>query len=144
MPKSKPSGPKSEDQLAKKLSSGDGKRENRYSDLLADIFAKHYRSGMTSLKFMREEIGTSATKLGIVLPKNLGDLIYSFRFRTKLPHSISDKAAKGFEWVIELAGRAKYRMIQRKVIGLTQLPDLGLARYFRFGYVSGHESAPRQ
>ena len=57
---------------------------------------------------------SAAESLKIDLPKNLGDLIYSFRFRTAVPDSIATTADDDYEWVIELAGRAKYRMIQRK------------------------------
>lgn len=43
------------------------------------------------------------------MPKNLGDVLYSFRFRKDLPKVISDTAPLGLEWVIELAGHANYR-----------------------------------
>ncbi len=48
-------------------------------------------------------------ELGIKLPKNIGDLIYSFRYRNELPQSILSTAEVGQEWIIEGAGRAKYR-----------------------------------
>ncbi|MBZ0168224.1 MAG: endonuclease [Kofleriaceae bacterium] len=46
--------------------------------------------------------------MGIGLPKNLGDIIYSFRYRTTLPESIRAKAPQGKEWIIRPAGSAKY------------------------------------
>ena len=39
----------------------------------------------------------------------MGDLIYSFRYRNELPESILATAKNGLEWIIEGAGRAKYR-----------------------------------
>jgi hypothetical protein len=43
-----------------------------------------------------------------MLPKNLGDVIYSIRYRTPLPKRILDTQPKGLEWIIDGAGRAKY------------------------------------
>ena len=53
--------------------------KNRYSQLIEHIFFKHYRPGVASFESAREELESSAKKLKIKLPKNLGDLIYSFR-----------------------------------------------------------------
>lgn len=44
----------------------------------------------------------------IELPKNLGDLIYTFRYRGALPAAVSAKAPKGKLWVIRPVGRARY------------------------------------
>ncbi len=101
--------------MAKKPSSHEPKKENRYGGILAHIFASHYEPGSRSFEFERTEIEAAAKALKIELPKNLGDLIYSFRFRATLPVSILKTVAEGHAWVIELAGRSRYRMIQRKL-----------------------------
>ena len=62
--------------------------KDRYSRILEAIFARHYRAGLTELPFERSEITDVAAQLGVELPKNLGDLLYSFRYRTALPESI--------------------------------------------------------
>ena len=67
---------------------------NRYEQLIERIFLAHYKRGSTALTFDREEIPAMAKRLGIEIPKNLGDLIYSFRYRVALPTSITDKAPK--------------------------------------------------
>ncbi len=85
------------------------KKANRYQSLIARIFGNHYRAGRTSFEFEREEIERVASKLRIRLPKNLGDVIYSFRYRVALPTEIAETQPNGFEWLIEPAGRAKYR-----------------------------------
>jgi len=54
------------------------KPKNRYSAILEQIFASHYKPGIESFEFERELIETVATKLGIRVPKNIGDLIYRF------------------------------------------------------------------
>ncbi len=81
---------------------------NRYSQIIERIFLEKHREGMTELTFSREDIVRVAKKIGVNLPKNLGDLIYSFRYRAQLPEPIRDKAPKGCEWVIRPAGRSKY------------------------------------
>jgi len=81
---------------------------NRYSQLLEAIFEKHYTAGMNEIVFERSELIDTAAKLGIALPKNLGDVVYSFRYRTELPPAIVARAKEGFEWIIRPAGRGRY------------------------------------
>jgi hypothetical protein len=82
---------------------------NRYRVLIERIFLNHWTQDATEFEFPRTEIETSAAEMGIVLPKNLGDLIYSFRFRVALPDAILATQPEGLEWVIEGAGKALYR-----------------------------------
>jgi hypothetical protein len=84
------------------------KLSNRYQALIADIFFQLYRKGITILPFTRVELLANAEKLGIVLPKNPGDILYSFRYRNPLPKDILKTQPPGMEWVIEGAGRALY------------------------------------
>lgn len=85
------------------------KARNRYQALIEKIFFDHYEKGATALDFTRQEIKEAANELEIVLPDNLGDVIYSFRFRTDLPERIIETQPEGMEWVIELAGRSLYK-----------------------------------
>lgn len=82
---------------------------NRYGSLIEKVFFDSYENGATSLDFTREEIEVAASTLEIKLPKNLGDVLYSFRFRNALPDRIVATQPAGMEWVIELAGRALYK-----------------------------------
>lgn len=82
---------------------------NRYAALIERIFFNSYRKGATSLAFERSELKSAATELGITLPENLGDVIYSMRFRTPMPSKVLQTQPTGTEWIIELAGRSKYR-----------------------------------
>jgi hypothetical protein len=88
---------------------------NRYASIIEHIFLKHYKAGMTEFEFERTEIQSTATELKIKLPSNLGDLIYSFRYRTDFPQSIQETIADGMEWSIQGAGRAKYQFKQVKL-----------------------------
>jgi DNA methylase len=85
--------------------------KNRYTKLIESIFFKHYKEGDLEIEFERSDLSRAAEKLKIVLPKNLGDVLYSFRYRTQLPESILAKAPAGSEWVIRAAGRARYKFV---------------------------------
>ena len=82
---------------------------NRYAAIIAKVFENHYGNKGESFEFTRDELEGIASGLGVKLPKNIGDLIYSFRYRNELPASILGNAQNGLEWIIEGAGRAKYR-----------------------------------
>lgn len=64
---------------------------------------------MRQVNFERQDIIRCGRELRIPLPKNLGDLVYSFRYRAALPESIQATAGQGYTWVIRPAGRARYR-----------------------------------
>lgn len=81
---------------------------SRYGQLLAYIFVRKYEEGAECIPFTRAEIEEAARDLGIERPKNLGDVIYSFRYRTALPEIIAAKAPPGKVWVIRPAGRSRY------------------------------------
>lgn len=87
------------------------KAVNRYQALIESIFRAAHRAGMTEVPFTREDIATHARRLRIELPKNLGDLIYTFRYRGELPQSIRRAAPAGKHWIIMPAGRSKYVFI---------------------------------
>ncbi len=80
-----------------------------YAVLIERIFLRRWRSGARQVEFHRSDIEVEASSLGVALPKNLGDLIYSFRFRRDLPQAISSTAPAGSEWTIELSGGSTYR-----------------------------------
>ena len=84
-------------------------QKNRYERLIEAIFLSHYSAGCKEFDFERDEIERFARKLRIKLPKNLGDLIYSFRYRASLPDAIRERAPKGMTWIILPAGRSRYR-----------------------------------
>jgi hypothetical protein len=81
---------------------------NRYAQIIERIFFSHYTESATEVCFERIEIEAVARELHINLPKNPGDIVYSFRYRVALPASIREKATKDKQWVIRPAGRSKY------------------------------------
>lgn len=107
------------------------KAPNRYSALIEKIFFDGYAEGDTEFEFARADIEKAAKFLCIKLPKNLGDVLYAFRFRAPLPERIVATQPEGMEWVIELAGRAiyKFRLVKinrvhpRKDLVTIDIPD---------------------
>lgn len=81
---------------------------NRYQQIIERIFLSYYQDGMEEIDFPREDIVRVAEELGIKLPKNLGDVIYSFRYRAELPDTIKAKAPQGKHWIIRSTGKARY------------------------------------
>lgn len=88
------------------------KKQNRYLSIIKQLFSNHHSDNATEFEFTRNEFVAIAKKLKITLPKNVGDVLYSFRYRKELPEEIRTTAATGFEWIIEGAGRACYRFKQ--------------------------------
>lgn len=81
----------------------------RYHTLVERIFFDHWSEGVTDFVFVRDEIVKKAKLLSIELPKNVGDVPYYFRYRYELPEAVLKTQPSGLEWIIEGAGRAKYR-----------------------------------
>lgn len=82
---------------------------HRYKALIESIFFDHWGEGTTEFEFVRDEIKTKADELGIALPDNIGDVPYSFRYRIALPTKVTATQPNGLEWIIEGAGRSRYR-----------------------------------
>jgi hypothetical protein len=99
---------------------------NRYKAIIEQIFLTHWRKGITEFEFARAEIKEQAQKLGIVLPDNIGDVPYTFRYRAVLPPAIVATQPKDQEWIIEGAGRSRYRF---KLVSATRIkPRTDLAQ----------------
>ena len=88
--------------------------EAQYSQIIAHVFAKHYKRGAKEVTFDREEIVDAAQELGLPRPKNVGDVVYSFRFRKAFPDTIKKTAPKGLEWILRKAGSSRYRFVLSK------------------------------
>lgn len=85
------------------------KKATRYEQIIERLFFDNYSPGASEVPFGRDEMEKVAGELGIALPKNLGDVIYAFRYRVPLPEKIRKTAKGSKEWIIEGAGRGKYR-----------------------------------
>jgi len=107
------------------------KRVNRYSAIIEKLFFSKYEKGMREVPFEREEMEKFAAKLKVKLPKNLGDLVYSFRYRALLPATITSLAGEQEVWIIRPAGRSRYSfalvkntpILPNEHMAVTKVPD---------------------
>lgn len=108
-----------------------GESSGAYARIVGKIFLDRYRSRATKVAFDRDDIVQAARSLGITNPKNLGDVVYSIRYRQDLPKSINDKAPKGLQWIIRPKGKSRYAFEAVKfkyiepseVLAQTKIPD---------------------
>ena len=89
-----------------------------YRPLIEKIFSDHYRQGTTEFEFERKELKEAAEELDIEEAANPGDVLYSFRYRTPLPDRILKTQPDGHEWIIEGAGKGRYRF---KLVAKTRI-----------------------
>jgi hypothetical protein len=97
---------------------------NRYGALIEKIFLDRYRKGSLRVEFERDELIAMARQLRIDVPKNLGDVIYSIRYRSELPEKVLKTQPPGMEWIVEGAGRSKYAFVLVKLNRIVPNADL--------------------
>jgi hypothetical protein len=81
----------------------------RYVQIIEAVFHRYWKKGKTEFAFERSELEQVCEQLGIKPPKNLGDVIYTFRYRKALPKSILETQPSDRAWLILGDGDAKYR-----------------------------------
>ena len=101
---------------------------SRYAAIIEAVFLAKHTPGATMVDFEREDLVESARQLNLALPKNLGDVLYSFRYRAELPSSVLASAPEGKTWIIQATGRAKYRFALVSDTPLTPNPNLSVTR----------------
>lgn len=84
------------------------KAQSRYDQIMEHIFLKKFEAGVYEVPFEREDFVEAGKAIGMERIKNLGDIVYSYRYRTELPDTIKSKAKKDYEWVIRSTGKSKY------------------------------------
>ncbi len=101
-------------------------RSNRYTQIIKHVFRRLFEPGAEEVTFNRDDFEVAANSLRIRTPKNLGDVVYSFRYRVPLPESITSLAPAGREWAIFPAGKGVYtfRLVPFSLI----MPRQGLDR----------------
>ena len=100
--------------------------QNRYFDIINWVFKRNFREGDREVSFPRAQLVEAAHELRIDVPKNLGDVIYSIRYRTDIPDEINELAPKGMTWALFPAGRSYYAF---RPVAVNQIePRAGLAR----------------
>jgi hypothetical protein len=95
-----------------------------YDVIIEKIFFDHYKAGDTEFQFARDEIREAAVTMQVKTPKNLGDAIYTFRYRKQLPKKILDTQPPGKFWLILGAGDAVYRFRLSTLATISPTPGL--------------------
>jgi|GEM_PF-1135207 len=86
--------------------------DNTYVQIFRRLFEIHAKNGTTDFRWHREELTTIAKKLGVKVPKNIGDNIYSLRYgRDEFPDEVKALAPPGKSWLILPDGKSKYRCV---------------------------------
>jgi len=81
----------------------------QYASIIVHVFRSHWKRGVREFEFHRDELVAAAVTAGVSRPDNLGDVIYSFKFRRELPAEILKTAPEGKSWLLEGAGHGRYR-----------------------------------
>ncbi len=96
----------------------------RYAQIIQKVFERHWAPGLSEFSFARDELSDACAGLGIKVPKNLGDIVYTFRYRRALPKPILETQPSNKAWLILGDGDARYRF---RLNALTQIhPSRGL------------------
>ena len=102
-----------------------------YNAVIEKVFFDGYRQGETEFGFERRALKDAAAALGLDEAANLGDVIYSYRYRRGLPESILATQPDGYEWIIEGSGIGRYRfrlvtktrIVPRSDLVVVDIPD---------------------
>jgi len=103
---------------------------NSYSQILETIFFEKYSDDVEEIPFKREEIEKAAKFCNTKIPKNVGDVVYSFRYRIA-SEKICNTAPSGYEWTIIGDGSSKFkftlvpisRIIPNESLTVVKIPD---------------------
>lgn len=98
--------------------------DSSYALIIEYVFDSKYHDNVTSIDFTRADITDAARRCDVKEPKNLGDVIYSFRYRKELPSSIQSRTPEGYEWIIRGAGSGSYRFVLIEKVEVIPNPNL--------------------
>ncbi len=101
------------------------KKPGKYKATILAIFGRGYKRGRSEVPFTR----TQVSELSGGEIKNLGDLLYHFRYRGKLPSEITDTVKLPAGWIIVPRGISKYALVVHPNGGRLQ-PDLARQEIF--------------
>lgn len=99
-----------------------------YIQAIEAAFLANYEEGATEVLVLREDLLRAGGELGVDIAKNLGDILYTYRYRADMPEAIARTAPPGTAWIILGAGRGKYRFEARPPFNLTPNPMLAETR----------------
>lgn len=100
------------------------KTPSRYERLIEKIFFDHYKKGAEEFEFDRSELIDAAQALKFDTVKNVGDVVYTYRYRKELPAKILATQPRAKYWLILGAGDARYRFRLSRLAYVHPTPGL--------------------
>jgi hypothetical protein len=97
------------------MDKADKAKVSRYASIIEAVFQRYWKQGKAEFSFERDELIQVCRELTIEVPKNLGDVIYTFRYRKSLPKSILATQPADRGWLILGDGDARYRFRLNKL-----------------------------
>lgn len=82
--------------------------QSNYEKIIEWLFVRGYSPNTTEVLFEREDILLAIADLKLSRPRNLGDVIYSYRYRKELPETVAKTAPEGARWIIRPKGQSRY------------------------------------
>lgn len=89
---------------------------NLYDHIMSYIFKEKYDGNGSPVTFTRDDVVAACEAMDMDIPKNIGDFVYSYRYRKELPESIRSTAPMDMSWIIRGDGSARYTMSLSKEI----------------------------
>lgn len=99
------------------------RKPGQYSSIISKVFFDKFDEGATRIDFVRQDLADATKELDHDV-KNLGDILYYFRYRVKLPKPIRDKAPDKKSWLIMPNGPAKYTFLAARFTSIEPNPQL--------------------
>jgi len=103
-----------------------------YDRIIEHVFMRRYSPGAEEVHFARDDLVDAAKSLGPERPKNVGDILYTYRYRRDLPCAIMQLVPPGKQtWLIRGTGRAHYcfvavatnEILPREMLAAVKVPD---------------------
>ena len=102
-----------------------------YNAIIEKVFLDRYRPRDPEVGFVRDDLIAAAQDLGVAVPRNLGDVLYTFRYRRPLPKAVLETAPPDKEWTIRGASQAAYtfrlvgvnRVVPNHALMTINIPD---------------------
>ena len=91
-----------------------GLSKAQYSQIIAHVFAKHYKRGAKEVVFDREEIVEAAQKLVCLGPRTPEMLFILFDFEKHFQNRSRRLRLSALEWILRKAGASRYRFVLGK------------------------------
>jgi len=117
--------------------------DSAYDKIILRVFMSHFDAATPEFSFLRTELADAATAVGVTVPKNLGDIVYTYRYRRQLPRPIRTKEPPGMSYRIRGVGTATYHFVLGPVAeiipspahAITKIPDAtpGLIKRYALG-----------